>query len=303
MIDRRGVLSFLLITFGITYLLEGMLILSGFRVAQIPAAGGQFVIMLVMWVPAAATLITIRFITHETVGSTGLRFGSSWKPYAVTALVIPISFILVYLLTWALGLGQPDWQLTRFYAAIAATGVDMSTAPPPALLLIALFLTSLTINPIVNSLLGLGEEWGWRGYLLPRLMPVGKWKAYLFLGVIWGLWHAPLVMIGFNYPGYPILGVVLMVLFTTALSIFINELTLHYKSAILAGWIHGVFNSQAYGIWRVLLFENANPIWGGITGLVGISVLCLLGLVTIAWARHAETRPSQARHVTAMVRP
>jgi len=291
----------LLITFGVTYLMEGVLILSGFRVTQIPAAGGQFVIMLVMWVPAAATLITIRFITHETVSSTGLRFGSSWKPYAVSALVIPVSFILVYLLTWTLGLGQPDWQLNRFYATIAATGVDMSTAPPPALLLIVLFLTSLTINPIVNCLLGLGEEWGWRGYLLPRLMPLGKWKAYLLLGIIWGLWHAPLVMIGFNYPGYPILGVLLMVLFTTALSIYINELTLHYKSAILAGWIHGVFNSQAYGIWRVLLFANANPIWGGITGLVGIIVLCLLGLVTIAWARHAETRLSQSRRVTAVV--
>jgi hypothetical protein len=298
MIDRKGICSFLLITFGVTYLLEGILILSGFRITQMPAAGGQYVVMIAMWVPAAATLITIRFITHEKVSSTGLRFGPSLKPYAVSALVIPLSFMLIYLLTWALGLGSPDWQLTSFFALIASTGVDMSTAPSPSLLLIALFFTSLIIAPFVNSILGLGEEWGWRGYLLPRLMPLGKWKAYLLLGVIWGLWHAPLVLIGFNYPGHPILGVFLMILFTTALSIYINELSLHYKSAILAGWIHGVFNSQSYGIWRMLLFANSIPIWGGVTGMVGIVVMFLLGFGTVLWARRAETGLPKPGEVT-----
>jgi hypothetical protein len=169
----------------------------------------------------------------------------------------------------------------------------MSTAPSPTLLLVALFLSSLMIGPFVNSILGMGEEWGWRGYLLPRLMPLGKWKAYLLLGVIWGLWHAPLIVIGFNYPGYPILGIFLMILFTTAIGIYINELTLHYKSAILAGWIHGVFNSQGYGIWRLLLFANTDPTLGGVTGIVGILVLFVIGFGTIEWFRRAETRLSE----------
>ncbi len=284
MIDRKGIASFLLITFGITYLLEGILILSGFRITQIPAAGGQYVVVIVMWVPALASLLTTRFITHEKFSSLGLRFGPSWKPYLVTALVIPLVFMVSYAITWLLGFGHPDWQLSSFYGMIASTGADMSTAPAPAFLLTALFLTSLTINVIPNSILGLGEELGWRGYLLPRLMPLGKWKAYLLLGVIWGLWHAPLIAIGFSYPGYPILGILMMVLMTTALSIFINELTLHYKSTILAGWIHGVVNSQSYGIWRMLLFANANPILGGISGLVGILVIALCGYFTLIWA-------------------
>ncbi len=50
-------------------------------------------------------------------------------------------------------------------------------------------------------------------------MPLGKWQAYLLVGTIWGVWHAPLIMAGFNDPGYPILGVLGMAGITTALSV------------------------------------------------------------------------------------
>jgi membrane protease YdiL (CAAX protease family) len=278
MIDRKGVLSYLAITFGITYAVEGALILAGFRVTALPSVLGQYTIALVMWVPALATLLTVKLITREGWGVTRFRIGSLW-PYLVSALVVPASFIVVYGLTWALGLGQPDWQLTNFYALIASTGADMSSAPPPALLLVVLFLASLFVAPWFNSLFGLGEEIGWRGYLLPKLMPLGKIGAYIVVGVIWGLWHAPLILVGFNYPGYPILGIVFMAGMTTALGIFMNELALRYRSSILAGWIHGLFNSQGYGVWRIL-FPTVNPLLGGFTGLVGIAVWLIVGLVT-----------------------
>ena len=61
MIDRKGIISFLLITFGITYLMEGILILSGFRVTLIPAVIGQYTMLIAMWVPALATFITTRY--------------------------------------------------------------------------------------------------------------------------------------------------------------------------------------------------------------------------------------------------
>lgn len=290
MIDRKGILAFLLITFGITYFLEGILILSGVRIGLTPAPIMQFTVMGAMWVPAIATLIVTRFITHEKLSTTGLRFGPSWKPYAFTALIIPLTFALTYAVTWLLGLGSPDWQLKSFLALMASTGADMSTAPDPTLLLVGLLAISLFAAPFFNNILGFGEEWGWRGYLLPRLMPLGKPKAYLLLGLIWGLWHAPLVAVGFNYPGYPLLGILMMIGLTTAISLYINELTLRYKSAILAGWAHGVFNSQSYGIWRMLLFSNTHPILGGITGLVGIAILALVGFATIQWAKRSVPR-------------
>jgi len=277
MIDRKGLLSYLAITFGITYTIEGALILAGFRVEGIPPLYGQYVIAGVMWVPALATVLTIRFITREGFGITNLRLGPL-KPYLVSALVVPAGFAVIYGLTWLLGLGQPDWNLEDFRALMASVGANMSDMPSPAFILPAVFLSSLIMGPTINGVFGFGEEFGWRGYLLPKLMPLGKPRAYLLVGVIWGLWHAPLILVGFNYPGSPLLGVVWMAGLTTALSFYMNELTLRHRSSILAGWIHGAFNGQAYGIWRALLFPKVNPLLGGVTGLLGIGVWLIIGL-------------------------
>ena len=286
-LNYKGIISYLAITFGLTYAVEGAMILSGFRFSGLTQAVGQYIVAAVMWVPALATFITTRWIDRQKLSSTGLHFGS-YKPYLAVALIIPAGFILAYLLTWALGLGAPDWQLQNFMAMVASTGADMTSAPSPTLLIPLLFFSTLLITPFINSLFAFGEEWGWRGYLLPQLMPLGKPKAYVLLGIIWGLWHAPLVAIGFNYPGYPILGILAMCGLTTAISISLNELRLRQNSTLLAGWAHGVFNSQAYGVWR-LLFPTVNPLLGGMTGLIGMAVWAGIGLLM---ARFFQRRPA-----------
>ena len=157
-------------------------------------------------------------------------------------------------------------------------GVKSPIIPSPIVIWPVLFLVSLLFVPFFNAVFAFGEEFGWRGYLLPKLMPLGKLRAYLLSGIIWGLWHLPLVLVGFMYPGYPVLGMLLFTMLTTALGIYINELTLRYHSSILAGWIHGVFNTQRLGVWA-LLFPNTNPLLGGVSGLLGIAVWFGLGLL------------------------
>ncbi len=287
MIDRKGIISFLIITFGITYAIEGMLIQAGFRWTRVPPLYGQLIIAGVMWVPAVATVLTIKLITREGFAITNFRMGTL-KPYLTSALVIPACFMATYALTWLLGLGQPDWQLAGFRVLTTSTGAGTSTMSSSALILPAVFLASLFLGPTVNGIFGFGEELGWRGYLLPKLMPLGKLKAYTIVGVIWGLWHAPLVIVGFNYPGYPLLGIVAMVVMTTTIGIYVNEMTLQHRSSILAGWIHGAFNGQAYGIWRIL-FPNVNPLIGGFTGVIGDMVWLILGLWTVYRGREVTT--------------
>jgi hypothetical protein len=276
MIDRKGILSFLGITFAITYAIEGALILSGFRIERIPAAYGQLVVMVAMWTPTAATALTVKFVTHESFAITNLRFGS-WKPYLASGLIIPLCFAVIYGLSWLLGLGQPDWELQQFKAMFVAAGAEFSPMPSPAVIWPTLFGATLVAGPLVNGLVALGEEIGWRGYLLPKLMPLGKLKAYVLMGVIWALWHLPLLLIGFVYPGQPLWGTLAFMALLVAFGIYINELSLRHRSSILAGWMHGVFNSQKLGVWP-LLFPTLNPLIGGYAGIVGIAVWLALGL-------------------------
>jgi len=277
-LDRKGILAFLAVTFGLTYAVEGALIAGGLRISGPTAVYGQLVVAAVMWAPALAAVLTVKFITREGFGITNVRFGS-WKPYVASGLLIPLCFVVIYALTWLLGLGRPDWTLQQFLASIpAGGGAELAPMPSPALILALLFLATVFVTPFVNGLLGFGEELGWRGYLLPKLMPLGKPRAYLLLGIIWGLWHLPLLLIGFNYGGQPaLLGVLAFLALTTILGIYLNELTLRHKSSILAGWVHGLFNSQKLGVW-VLLFPSVNPLLGGAVGLVGILVWLALGL-------------------------
>ena len=282
MIDRKGVWSFLLLTFGLTFIFEGCLIRSGMSMnfglnSPRPSVYAVVFVALAMWIPALSTVIVARFVTKEGLGVTNFRFGAL-KPYIVSGLVMPVVFAIIYGLTWLLGLGKPDWQLQSLREVFAASG--RAAMPDSRVLLPAIFFASLVTAPFINGLFAFGEEFGWRGYLLPKLMPLGKWKAYLLVGIIWGLWHAPLIIAGYNYPGFPALGVLAMIGMTTAFGIYINEMTLRSRSSILAAWIHGAFNSQFYGVWRIL-FPTAHPLWGGVTGVVGILVWAAVGAFSV----------------------
>lgn len=198
-LDKRGILSFLIITFAITYIIEGLLIASGVRFVAFTSTYAQFVVAGMMWAPALATVVTIRFVTREGFAITNVRFGS-WKPYLTSALVIPALFVVIYALTALLGFGNPDWRLVEFYSMISPYVSGTAGAMPPSnLVLLLVFIAGLFISPFFNTFFAFGEEIGWRGYLLPKLMPLGKPKAYLLVSIIWGLWHLPLVWIGFTF--------------------------------------------------------------------------------------------------------
>ncbi len=295
-IDRKGILWYLGITFAITYAVEiGVLAITGVRFDSPEASGygpymmGQYMVAALMWAPAMAAFITTRAITKEGRGALGLRFGPG-KPYVIWMGLMPVIFAVIYGLTWLLGLTHLDLQMTAFMETIAATGADMSDAPPAPVLIGLLFFASTVTIPVVNSLFALGEEIGWRGFLLPKLLPLGRMQAHILMGIIWALWHAPLIIAGFAYPRVsPMLGILAFAGLLIALSVVIDELVMRNKqSTILAAWLHGLFNSQKLGIWTLIL-PVANPLVGGYTGLVGIVIWAVIGVLVL---RHTVPQTS-----------
>lgn len=274
--STKSILTFIVLTLGLTWVMEIALITGGMRFDDMTKMSEPAMWLLaIMLIPGTVAVLVTRFIEgvgfREMFGNLNLRFGGTVMPYLGSMIAIPAVFAAIYGMSWALG-------ITEYAPRIPGmTGEAASEVDVYSLLTIALP-ASIVAGPFINLIFGLGEEIGWRGFLLPRLMVLGKHKAYILVGLIWGLWHAPLVYAGFNYPGYPLVGIAMMCLLSIAFGYFINELTLHYKSTILAGFIHGAFNAQGFGIW-LFLFPDANPLLGSPSGIVGAAYWLLAGLI------------------------
>jgi hypothetical protein len=235
-----------------------------------------------MFVPALAALVVRRFITHEGFATAGLRRGP-WHPYLFVWIGVPLLVAGICVLTILIGLGRFDPTLATLTARMqeAAHGQPLPHLPPPPVLAAAIFAQSLTLGVLVTSVFTFGEEFGWTGYLLVLLLPLGRWRAALIYGAIWGLWHAPIIAGGFNYPGYPITGAVMMCALTVAFALTQTALRLRFDSVLLTSFFHASINNQGLGVLPMFVI-GVSPILGGITGLVGIAAFGTLGTWLLA---------------------
>jgi membrane protease YdiL (CAAX protease family) len=140
---------------------------------------------------------------------------------------------------------------------------------PPA----SLRTTQLLPQLIIIGVIALGEEFGWRGYALPRLQQrYSALMASLILGFVWGFWHFPGYLIGVGVPlAMPLLVFLLWVILITILMTWVYTRT---QSILLAIIMHAAANATF----------NYLPLLPEFTGQMGsfLLFLGLLGLVVTA---------------------
>jgi len=277
-VNWRGIAWFLVLCLGLTWSIEIILLMQGVRFTAL-TNGTTILLALIMWIPAISAFIVRRWITREGFASANLRIGP-WKPYLYLLLGVPCLFLAIYALTCTFGLGLFSTDLSAFLKSLPPTHPGKMTLSVPLLFAIWVFLTMI-VAPFINIIGTFGEEFGWTGYLLPSLLPLGRWKAVGIYGVIWGLWHAPIIVGGFNYPGHPVAGVIFMCAFTTALGLIQCSLLLRYRSVLLTSFFHGAVNAGAQGVWP-LLVTGVATLWGGAVGLVGILIFGGFGIWLLA---------------------
>jgi membrane protease YdiL (CAAX protease family) len=142
---------------------------------------------------------------------------------------------------------------------------------------------AMLISPLINGLATFGEEFGWRAYLQPKLMPLGGRKAMLWMGLIWGVWHWPVIWMGHNYgldyAGAPYLGSLAMVWFTLVLGIFLGWLTVKAGNVWPAVIGHAAINGMA-NLGAIFVQNAPNPLLGpapvGLIGGLGFTLVALL---------------------------
>jgi hypothetical protein len=137
-----------------------------------------------------------------------------------------------------------------------------------------------------------GEEYGWRGYLQGELIKLGRVRGILLVGVIWGLWHAPIIAMGYNYPGYPVLGVFLMTLYTIGLGFFLGYAVLKSGSVWLAAFLHGL-NNQVAAFLLAMVYRPDDPVFSFGVGLYGLIVWAIVVTGLLLFDRRVWSGPEE----------
>lgn len=182
------------------------------------------------------------------------------------------------LLNWLFKLGQPV-DLGMLTTQAAAAGMSA-----PVLLIIATAQTIL-LGPFLGLLVTFGEEYGWRGYLQPALTKMGRARGVALLGVIWGVWHLPIIWMGYNFPGHPVLGSLSMILFTVGLGFMLGYAVLKAKGVWIAAFLHALFNQTlAYFLHMVYTPTDTTFSFGiGLLGMIPFALVVLLILRDPLW--------------------
>ena len=269
-VDWHGVVTFLALTFTLSW---GTWL--GLRALHVlfPIA-----VVIGMFGPAAACGLVRGPIRHEGFGDAGLgfrtpgrRIGRAYLAAYVSVPLLVFAGISLALLTrtqhWALGRNAQGMG----HSLVALAG-HHATLPPASLsvvMLVAVVAVAFTLGLPINMLFTFGEELGWRGYLLPRLIPFGEVRAALIVGVVWGLWHAPLIVLGgLDFPGHPWAGVGMMVVAAVPLSVILAWLRLRSGSLWPAALAHAALNAQAgFGL---LLLSRGDSLLSPPLGIIGI---------------------------------
>lgn len=286
--DLKRILIYIIITFALTWaycLLVVYPMARGETLAGIPSLITQYLVAAAMFFPAVGVFLT-RLVTREGFKNAWLKpnikkhiryYLLAWfGPGILTFAGMGIYFLLVP------GSFDPNCGYMRLTLEAAGTSADALPMPLNLMLLIQT-VQAFLLAPILNFVTCFGEEWGWRGYLLPKMKNLLPTVPMLLVtGIIWGLWHAPLTIIGHNYGlgywGFPFTGIAMMCVFCTVLGIFLSYVTLKTNSCIPAILGHGAINGIA-AIGMYFTRDGGNPFVGpaptGIIGLIPFIVVAI----------------------------
>ena len=272
-------LFFVLLT-AVSLLAPNNIVLTVAGLATVAASIGALVLM-----------ILIRLVAgKEAFAEAGLS-GGRWHHYALFGLALVLIYGAMTGLNALFGLGQAvDVHMILSQAAGGEpTGVEQI---PAGLLLLILGGQNLLLAPLLGLVIAFGEEYGWRSYLQGELVRMGKIRGLLLVGVIWGLWHAPIIAMGYNYPGYPLLGILLMTLYTIALAFFLGYAMFKSGSVWLVAYLHALNNGTASFL-IALVYRPDSPVLSFGLGIYGMIVWAVVIAGLFLFDRKAWTSPPE----------
>ncbi|MBR4217589.1 MAG: CPBP family intramembrane metalloprotease [Bacteroidales bacterium] len=230
------------------------------------------------------TALVLQAIDKEKFNHTGLvnfKVRWAWVVAWLLPVVMTLACILVNGLMPGVELQYNSEQLINQYHVPEEQQEmvrEQLSSLPAWLMVVSTIFSGLLAGITVNAIAAFGEEYGWRNYLVGALREVKFWKAAIFIGFVWGIWHFPLILLGHNYPNEPRWGVILMVVMCILLGIIELYFVLKSKSIVVAAILHGTIN--AVGGMTIYFTLGGNDFVNGMPGLSGfivmaVTILCI----------------------------
>jgi CAAX protease family protein len=266
-----GVWWYLGLCFGLSWGWWELIIRSG-----VPVLSWQFSIYAIpgAFGPAIAAIIVRKWVTREGFADAGLRLQVRYWRYYVLAWLLPVAVVAAIVAQAALfGIAEPDFTLSRTAAAGVAGRSTAGLDRVGWLIVPQLMATGIVATPLLW-----GEEFGWRGYLQPRIFPGRPVAAAVATGIIWAVWHYPVTLRGYNYPDHPVLGSLLFIPLCVLLAYLFGWLVRRTGSIWSSSLAHSATNS--IGGLPTLWFAGAASTlvtsYGGVLSIGPLFLACLI---------------------------
>jgi len=234
--------------------------------------GNVLWIFVLMCVPALASVVA-RLTLREGFADVSFRLGGrqGWRAIGIGFILPSVIGILAYGTAWSLGLAQ-------FVGRTQVLGLTF----PPALGFAIVVVLYSTVKAVFSSVLAAGEEIGWRGFMLTRLIDADVPKPILVSAAIWGLWHLPLILAG-SYAAGPsrVLSAALFLTGAIAFGTIIAWLRLDSGSIWPAIVLHGVWNTVIQGAFDSATTGPAALLWTGESGILTELVVIGVALIVV----------------------
>lgn len=295
--DKRLVV-FLSVTFGLSWVTWGIAgMLTGAMTHGLNASPAMMAVVAVsMFFPLVGALVT------NAVAPEGQRIDLRVKPrvrgnvrlYVLAWLLPAVLTIMGGALFFLVFPQLFDASGEQLRTALVASGVP---AEQLGLVIAAQLVASVTFAPFVNAIPAFGEEVGWRSMLFPLLSEhMSERRAVVASGVIWGLWHAPIIAMGHNYglgyPGFPVTGILTMVVACTSIGCLLAWLRLRSGSVWPCAVAHGAINAITNA---GTLLCTAGPTLAGPSSLGLVAGVPTLLLAVLCWRQLSKDDPSRNR--------
>ena len=231
-----------------------------------------------MLFPMIAVIITQRVTKEPVLKGLDISFKiNRW--WFIGWLLMPVIAVAVLGVTLLMpgAVWNPDNEIIRTALESMPEGIGLW-----GMLAITLF-SGLYAGITLNALFAFGEEIAWRGYLLKLFEGKKFMTTALLTGTIWGLWHAPIILNGHNYPQHPVIGVLMMVVFCVLLTPMLMYFRKKSGSVIVPAIMHGTFNG-VIGITLIMVTPANDLLYGG-SGLAGFITILIIDIFIYIYDR------------------